>query len=168
MNNFAQGLLGGMIVQQRQLQKNVADTLGYLPEQLKDPEEGSEPWAITFAKRQPISVAFDDNGFTVTIRGTRYTKGDGNYPGMNITVAYDLKQDEQGPRAVRRGDLEILPPGFKPDSGQQLSTREQVLRRMLQRPIRAGLSSGDHSEAGQPEIGDGQAWHSRGPGVALC
>ncbi len=133
INNFAQGFLGGMTIEESQLQKDATDALGYLPEELKNPEGDAEPWAITFAKEQPITVAFGKDTFSVTIRGVSYTKGTTPYPGMNVTVDYDIKQTDQGPRAVRQSELEIFPPGFDAEGGQQLSTREQVLRRMLQR-----------------------------------
>lgn len=134
-NNLAQGGLAGRNFQEEEVRKQVTDLLGYLPEQLKNPEEDGEPTAITFAQQQPISVAFGQDSFTVTIRGASFTKGETEYPGMTITVTYDVRQTAEGPRAVRRGDLQIFPPTFKPDSGQQLSGREQTIRRILQRRL---------------------------------
>ncbi|NUQ61680.1 MAG: hypothetical protein HUU20_04275, partial [Pirellulales bacterium] len=131
INNFAEGLFGGMIVTEQELQQNAVDLLGYLPDRLKNPEEG-DPWSITFPPRQPISVAFTADGFSVTIRGVSYTRGNNEYPGMNVTATYRIESG-QPLRAVRQGDLKIFPPGFSPDAGQRLSAREQVLRNLLER-----------------------------------
>ena len=81
----------------------------------------------------PISVSFADGRFSVTIRGRRYKKGEKSYPGMNVTAVYEITRTEDGFKAVRRGELQIFPPGFVPGSGRQLSVREQVLRDLLQR-----------------------------------
>ena len=134
VNNFAEGLLGGMIVDEEQLQRNITDLLGYLPERLKDKnsEEG-EPLSITFPEEQPVSVAFTASGFALTIRGVAYTKGDRSYPGMNVTAAYQIQKADQGFRAIRQGELEIFPPGFSPEEGERLSAPEQTLRTILQR-----------------------------------
>lgn len=134
-NNLAQGGLAGRIFQEDEVRKSLTDALGQLPEQLKSSDEEGPPTAIHFASQQPISVIFAQDSFTVMIRGESFTKGDADYPGMNIKVTYDIRQTEQGPRAVRRGDLEIFPPGFTPDAGQTLSGREQAIRRILQRRL---------------------------------
>ncbi|NLX99054.1 MAG: hypothetical protein GXY83_23175 [Rhodopirellula sp.] len=132
INNYAEGFYGGRIVSEEQMQQDIADLLGYLPDRFKSPA-GEELWSIAFAERQPISVAFQSGGFRMTIRGDSYTKGQSEYPGMIVTAHYRIENSSGDFRAVRQGELEIFPPGFSPDGGQRLSTREQVLRSMLQR-----------------------------------
>ena len=50
---------------------------------------------------------------------------------MNIKAAYKFVRNGQGIKAVRQGDVEVLPPGFKPDSNDKLSANEVAIRRLL-------------------------------------
>ena len=75
INNAAATVLSGMVLHEQTLQKMISDLLGYLPERLKA-DEDREPWTIEFAREQPISVSFADGGFSVTLRGEHYFKGD--------------------------------------------------------------------------------------------
>ncbi len=133
VNNFMAGALSGMIVREKRLQQVAVEMLGTLPEQLKS-EPGAEPWGITFARSRPISVSFADHGFRLTIRGRKYARGENEYPGMYVTAAYRIENGPDGPRAVRTGPLEILPPGFIRGKSR-LSARHQVIRDLLQRRL---------------------------------
>jgi len=139
VNHLAKGLFAGKVLEEERLQAHMIDLLGELPERLRSDEQ-SEPWGITFARptsrapfNLPISVAFADSQFSVTIRGRRYRKGPKHYPGMNVTAVYKITETAEGFKAVRQAELQIFPPGFVPGSGNQLSVREQVLRDLLQR-----------------------------------
>jgi hypothetical protein len=125
INNFALDALGGMTVHEEKLQARVIDMLGRLPDKLKG-DEDQEPWAITFARRQPISVTFSEDGFKITIRGSEYYKGEAPYPAMDVTAVYKIKKTESGFMAVRQGDIQIFPPGR-----QQVSGKEQIIRQLL-------------------------------------
>ncbi len=129
VNNFTTAALGGMLLEEKRFQELLTETVGLPPP--KGTPEDKEEWSITFAPRQPIWVKFGDGGFTVTVSGSRYTADGKPYPGMNITAAYKIEKTDRGLKAVRQGDLVIFPPGFSPESGGQLSAREQVLRTML-------------------------------------
>ena len=134
VHNLAAGALAGMLLEEERVLSAVTDLLGSLPEAL-EPDEDSDPWGITFARRAPIGVSFSDGRFKVTIRGRKYAKDQTEYPGMDISVAYKIEKTDAGFRAVRQGELEIFPPGFVPDSGKRLSANQQVLRTMLQRRL---------------------------------
>jgi hypothetical protein len=134
VHNLASGALAGMLLEEERVLSAITDSLGSLPETL-EPDKDSDPWGITFARRTPIGVSFADGQFKVTIRGRKYAKGQDEYPGMNISVAYKIEKTDAGFRAVRQGDLEIFPPGFVPGSGKRLSASQQVLRTMLQRRL---------------------------------
>jgi hypothetical protein len=133
-NNLAGSVLSGMILHEATLQATLRDMLGKVPEKLK-PDPDQEPWTIAFARQQPISVSFADNGFTVTIRGREYFKGDKGYPGMNVTAKYKFVEQNGVFKAVRQGDLQIFPPGFVPRGGRQISVRQQVIRTLLERRL---------------------------------
>jgi len=131
INNLAAEALAGLTLRDETLQSALVDLLGELPDRLKA-DEDEEPWGITFADRQPISVAFADGQFRVTIRGRRYYKGEERHPGMDVTAVYKLAVAEEGLRAVRQGDLRILPPNFVPDK-DRLAPRQIVIQTLLER-----------------------------------
>lgn len=132
VNNAVARILGGMVLDEVRARDEAERLLGEVPESLQ-PQEGEQPWSILLAEQSPISVEFDNNQFSVTLRGRRYTRGGDSYPGMNVTAVYQLYRTEQGPRAVREGELQIYPPGFTPGGGRRLSVRQQVLRDLIQR-----------------------------------
>ncbi|MEN6405609.1 MAG: hypothetical protein ABFC77_03970 [Thermoguttaceae bacterium] len=130
INNLAFDALAGRTIYEQKVQAAVTDTLGKLPEKMKGDDDG-KPWAITFAPRQPISLTLVDNGFTITIRGVKFYKGGDAHPGMNISATYKVERSGKGFKAVRQGDIEVLPPDFKP--GKQIDARRQVIRKLLQK-----------------------------------
>lgn len=133
LNDFAAAWLTGMIVEEETFRAQVTEMLDSTPAWL-EPDEETQPWTITLARRrQPISVTFADGGFTVTVRGTKYIRGETAYPGMYVTAAYRIEKTEDGPKAVRQGDIELFPPDFTPGRGKRLSARQQVLRTLLER-----------------------------------
>ena len=62
----------GRTVDDESMRQAIIDLKGKLPEKF-EAKEDQDPWSITFAKRDPITVLFDGNGFEITIRGSRYT-----------------------------------------------------------------------------------------------
>ncbi|MHC4180602.1 MAG: hypothetical protein ACYSWU_24145, partial [Planctomycetota bacterium] len=133
INNLASSALAGMTLRDEGFEAAVVQLLGELPEQLK-PDEEQQGWGIAFWRRrdrQPLSVSFAEGGFRVTIRGRRFYRDDESHPGMNVTAIYKIVQTGQEFRAVRQGDLEILPPDFKP--GQTLGADKIAIRKLLER-----------------------------------
>lgn len=131
INNLTATALAGRAIDEKRFNAIVAQFLG-LPERIETtPDE--ENWGLTFAAPQPISVTFQQNEFSVTIRGSAYMNEGRDYPGMNVTAHYRIEKGPQGLHAVRQGPLEIFPPGFQPGSGQAMGARQQALRTVLQR-----------------------------------
>jgi len=131
-NNLAGAALGGMIVEEDTLRAQLTDLLGETPTWF-EPDEEAQPWTIVFAERQPVSIAFADGGFVVTLRGSKYVRGENSYPGMDVTAEYKIDRTDDGVKALRQGDLKIFPPGFTPGGGKRLSPRQQVLRTLLEK-----------------------------------
>lgn len=131
VNSMAQAFLAGETFESENVRGEMGDMLGNLPDRFAQDEEG-EPWSITFAERDPVTVAMRDDGLSITVRGERYTSGDRAYRAMNVTAHYKFQQTPKGIEAVRQGELEIFPPGFVPGE-RRLSVAEQTLRRMLER-----------------------------------
>lgn len=130
INNLTAAALGGVRLDEKRFQEIVTQFFG-LPQQIETAKD-EEEWSITFPERQPVVVNFVNGGFSVTIRGRQYMNQGREYPGMNVTAVYRIEKTDQGLRAVRQGRLQIFPPGYVPESGQQLSGREQVLRNVLE------------------------------------
>jgi len=132
VNNLATSGLSGVTLREAEFTATLTDLFGPLPKAFQ-PEEGRDPWGISFAHRHPISIVFADGGFKVTLRARRYFRGAKKHPGMNVTAAYKIEKSDQGFKAVRQGELAIFPPGFVPGSGNRLSARQQVIRNLLER-----------------------------------
>lgn len=134
INNLAASLFGGVTLEEEDLQKRVVEMRGSLPDSLKSDEQ-RDPWSITFARNQPVTVKFTDGGVSITIRGQRYTSGDQEFRAMNVTADYKVGLTEpnaagiHGIKLVRQGDLTIVPPG----EPRRLSGREITLRTLLER-----------------------------------
>jgi hypothetical protein len=128
INNLAAALLGGRKMTEEELQEFVIDLRGELPEALKsDPDR--DPWSITFARSQPVTVKFGEEMIEITIRGQRYTSGDRDFRAMNVTAKYKYAIDGPGVKLTRQGDLHIVPPG----EPRALSGREITLRTLLEK-----------------------------------
>ena len=132
INNLAFDAIAGRTVYEEKVQAAVTDALGHLPEKMKGDEDG-KPWAISFAARQPISVTFADDGFTITLRGDRYYKGNESYPAMNVSAVYKIEKSPKGFKILRQGDIQVFPPDFVPGSGQQIDARRQIIRKLLEK-----------------------------------
>ena len=67
--------------------------------------------------------------------------GERSFGAMNITAVYKIDTTAKPPKLVRQGDLEVLPPSYKP--GTKLSTKQVTLRTLLRNRL---------GEMLQPEI----------------
>ncbi len=132
INNFAATALAGMTVTQESFDAGIVKLLGEMPERLRDDDPG-EPWAVGFAAALPISVDFADQQIRITIRGRRFIKAGEAYPGMDVTAMYKLVHDADGFRAVRQGPLLIVPPGTNPDEPVKLTSRQVVIKTLLEK-----------------------------------
>jgi hypothetical protein len=132
INNLAFDAMAGRTIYEEKVQAAVVQTLGKLPDKMKSPED-DQPWAITFDARQPISVTFADDGFSITLRGLRFCHGEKVYnEPMNITAVYKIETTPRGFKAVLQGDIAVFPPDFKPGQGQQVGGKQQMFRTLLQ------------------------------------
>ncbi len=128
VNNSARNALAGLTLNDAEFRLAVEEVLGQLPERL-EPVPGEEPWGVSFDRAQPVEVQFADGGFRVTIRGRRYFQADQPHPGMNVSAQYRIVRDDAGFRAVREGEVEVVPPGLADD--QRVGARYQVIRTLL-------------------------------------
>ena len=121
--NFSESLIGGVMLTDERIVKMYEEGEIEVPEDLKITQD-SEPWAITFARSQPISVEFATGGISVAVRcqylhqGEDYAvvslplkdeKTDKLYrPEIRISREYDLTTpNDGGLQLVSKGDLSI-------------------------------------------------------------
>jgi len=133
INNLAADAWAGRTVTDKRIEAVLVNLFGEVPEQLQQDDEDRQPWAITFADEQPVTLAFAGNKGVLTIRGRKYRRGDESYPGMNVTVVYQFTKAGGQFKAVRQGKLQINPPGFVSGKGEKLSSRQVVIRKLLDR-----------------------------------
>lgn len=132
INNMLEEKLGGRVITQADVDRMAREGKAKMPESLgSDPDQ--KPWAVTFAKHRPVTVAVDDNRVKVMVRGDKFVSGDRSFPGMDIWATYAIATSSRGMHLVREGDVQIYPPGFKPGGGEKLSMAETSLRRILQK-----------------------------------
>ena len=132
VNNVAEITLGGRTITQQFVEEQIRRNNGTLPESLGS-DADQPPWSITFAKRKPVELDADDQRVKMTVRGTRFTSGDREFPPMDIWATYRIEPGAGTVRLVRDGDVQIYPPGFVPGGGEKLTPSQTALRRILQK-----------------------------------
>jgi hypothetical protein len=128
INNLASSLLAGQTVTADSMRNLAQERFGEVPERLKL-REGQEPWSIEFDAVDPVTVVFGPSTLQCTVRGRRYKSGERSFGAMNVSVTYRVESRGDALRLVRQGELEILPPDYRP--GKTLSPRQVTLRTLL-------------------------------------
>ncbi len=132
VNNAAEIALGGRTIDQTDVEKMAREQNTTVHESLhSDPDQ--PPWSITFARLRPVELDADNGRIKLTVRGSKYTSGEREFPAMNIWVAYRIEPAGGNIRLVRDGDVQIYPPGFVPGGAEKLTISQTSLRRILQK-----------------------------------
>jgi hypothetical protein len=132
INNMLEEKLGGRLITQADVDRMAREGKAKMPDSLgSDPDQ--KPWAVTFAKHRPVTVAVDDGRVKLMVRGDKFVSGDSSFPGMHIWATYAIATSSQGMHLIREGDVQIYPPGFKPGGDKKLSWKQTSLRRILQK-----------------------------------
>ncbi|HEX7448183.1 MAG TPA: hypothetical protein VF306_11590 [Pirellulales bacterium] len=128
-NNLAEDFLAGRTLDQEQLEQLAVRLFGRLPAQLVNDEQRG-PWSITFAQHDPVTLRIEQDAAMVTIRGREFASDLRTFrTPMNVSARYRLLRDRDAVRAVREGELEIVPPGFT--KGRRISPRLSTIRTLL-------------------------------------
>jgi hypothetical protein len=137
VNNLASSLLAGREFTNDDFRRILTDLLGDAADKfLSTATEGDasdSSWGIKFAAERPLSVHFAGDVLELKIRGERFVSNDKAYAAMDITARYQLVADGDTIKAVRQGELVILPPDFEP--GKRLKIRQITLKQLLQRRL---------------------------------
>jgi hypothetical protein len=132
--NTALAMLAGRTLEEANVQAALSSALG-MPAPPPDADEPEQRWTITLARQTPVTVEFGKNAVTMLVRAEKFTRGAEEYPGMDVSLVYQLGT-VGGDLAATLGDRpQIFPPGFGPRAGKRLSVRQQVLRTMLERRL---------------------------------
>ncbi len=129
VNNFAAAIIAGKTYDDGDMEEMGKRLGGEWEEKMKSSDD-DDPWSITYAQLRPVTVLFDNNQFSVTIRGRRFTSGDRAFKAMNISAVYKLEKTPTGAKLVRQGELKIFPPRFV-EGETRLSASQVALRRLL-------------------------------------
>ena len=131
INNYVESVYGGTLLTDEQAGELAKQITGGLPEELQPNPD--EPWTITLVRRRPITITFADNGYTVTIRGKKFTAGERSIGSMHVSVSYQFQMTSEGVRRVRQGDIQIEPAGFATRRKKILTPEEVAEKAVLKR-----------------------------------
>jgi hypothetical protein len=111
VNNLAAAQLSGQNLNQSTLRTLGTSLFGSLPD-ASEVDETLGAWSIEFAPTRPITIRLVDNSAQVTIRAQEFVRGTMTYPGMDIVAKYRFEVVDGEFKAVRDGNIRILPPGY--------------------------------------------------------
>ena len=86
----------------QKIEKAIADLAGH-------------PVAVTLAQKDPVTVAFADNGFSVEIRVAKVRQDKVTFAGLRIKAAYRFENLKDGVQAVRSGPIQFFPEKGQPE-----------------------------------------------------
>ncbi|MFO0900647.1 MAG: hypothetical protein U0836_24730 [Pirellulales bacterium] len=134
INNMAAAMLAGERRTQAEMEKELTEMFGKLPKKMQERKGDDPEWTITFAQQRPFTVDIEDGGLaTITLRGDKFEGGDNDLPAFNITAKYKLERDGEVLKAVRQGDLEVVPPDFTPGEGNRLTSGQAAAANTLRK-----------------------------------
>lgn len=137
IENASQQAVAGRTFDRDRIDDLLRNQLGL---KLKERNELDEvPFSITFAEQDPISLVFDDDRFSVTVRAAGFTSDGKPLEAMHITTHYTLSVDKSGLKLTRDGDFEIYPPGFVRGGVKKLSLQQTSLRTLLKKKFDKAL-----------------------------
>jgi hypothetical protein len=149
LGNFAARLLRGETLSDEGLASLMEEMTGEVPEELRiDPDKA--PWTIEFADHRsielsanrpielfeyrPVTAVFDGGHVTLTITGSRFSRGDQGFDEpLEITARYKLEQGPTGAKWTREGKVGIAYPRHR----QRPGLRRIALKAFFQKKFAA-------------------------------
>ena len=132
LNNYVETVYGGTKLTDNQAAQLIEDLTGSVPGQLQRGED-DKPWSITFMRRQPITMVFADQGYTITVRGKRFSSGDRHLGATHVRAQYKFEMTPDGARRIRQGEIHIEPANFATRTKKTLSPGETAEKALLKR-----------------------------------
>jgi hypothetical protein len=126
VGNLSQAMLGGVTLDDERAAQLVEDLTGSVPEELQITDE-SDPWSIQFADQLPVQASIDDNNFTVSIRGTQFTRGETVVAKtMEISATYTVAKTPEGALLTRQGDVQVVYPTLRSEGIDEVAMKSFV------------------------------------------
>ena len=94
-----------------------------------------EPYRLRFRSGRPVSFVFEEGELQAVIHVARLEVGGDNYDGWDLIMTFRPERIDGRWKLLREGDVEVLPTGFDPDSGDRLPTRQVALRGNLAKAL---------------------------------
>ena len=132
LNNYVEAVFGGTTLVDTDAANLAEELIERIPKRLRITKE-SERWSIKFARRKPLTVTFNNNGYMVTVRGRQFTAAKRRIGAMHVTAKYQYEVTPDGPRRKRIGSLEVTPANFATRKKKILSTAETAGKAVLER-----------------------------------
>jgi hypothetical protein len=126
VGNLSQAVVGGVTLDDERAVQLVQDLTGSVPDELAITED-SDPWSIRFADELPVQARIDGNRFTVSIRGTRFTRGETEVDEtMVISATYTVSKTPEGALLTREGEVQVGYPELPSEGVVQLAMKNFV------------------------------------------
>ena len=94
-------------------------------------------WSFTLAKREPVKLRIENDGFTLAVRLDAFTIEEQVYPPVEITTRYLLKERDGWPLLVREGRVgaRVLDEKKKPNGDRWREELVEVLETVLLKEV---------------------------------
>lgn len=111
INNTAEKAIAGLRLTDERIVEVMKELKLDIPDELKISEDKT-PWSMSFDWNQPVTVEFDDQQLTISIRGRRFTRGDNTLKkALEISATYSMEALPEGVVLKRQGDVNVTMPG---------------------------------------------------------
>lgn len=143
LNNAASIALSGRAFDEEKVMADLEERLDEIPEGLRR-EEGQRPLNVTFASKGPIAISFVGNRIKAVFRIDSFIQDGSRYPGLDITLLYDVKVVKQADGSFQvvfeqSEAPQAYPRGFDPNSDQRISARHQTIRTIVLKRLENAL-----------------------------
>lgn len=147
LNNAAAVALSGRAYDEEKVREELEKQFKELPDALKR-DEDQKPLNVTFAQKGPVAISFVENRIKAVFRIDSFIQDGSRYPGLDITLLYDVKMEKKTGEDGKEQVLVVLeqaeapqayPRGFIPGGEQRISARHQAIRTIVLKRLESAL-----------------------------
>jgi hypothetical protein len=137
LNNMLAIVLAGRFIDEDKFSRRMEEFFEETPAFLQRKSDET-PAKVSFGTQAPVDVLFIDNNIRVIVRLNDIQVMDNTSRSFSITVEYRISMEKRDGRDIivfEQTTAEAFPIGYKPDSGEQLSTTQTLIRSYLMRRL---------------------------------